>query len=128
MTAAEVLALARERGLTLSAHPQGLYYQPKDKLTPDLRELLLAHKPALLELLRGETCASGTPGCSWPWAWRIKGQPWRCAWCDAYSADLALRVDVPIEWLAIRETPEALPIPPPPEERRKQAQERRQSA
>lgn len=97
-------------------------------LTDELRQAIRENKPALLRLLRGDTCASGTPGCSWPWAWRIKSQPWRCAWCDAYSAQIAINTDVELEWFRLREPGESLPIPPPPEERRRQASERRKTA
>lgn len=46
-----LLVRVREAGLTLRADRGNLIYRPKDKLTPELREQLLRHKPDLLELL-----------------------------------------------------------------------------
>lgn len=126
MDAVDVLARLTEANCRVTVDGEAIRVRGGG-LTDELRQAIRAHKPALLHLLRGETCASGTPGCSWPWAWKIKGQPWRCAWCVAYSAQIAIDVDVEIEWLLLRELRESLPIPPPPEERRR-ARERRESA
>ena len=56
MSAAAVLARVRAAGLTLSLNPERsghLLARPADRLTPELRALILAHKPELLAELRG---------------------------------------------------------------------------
>lgn len=47
-----LLVRVKDAGLTLRADRGNLIYRPKDKLTPELRAELLAHKPELLELLQ----------------------------------------------------------------------------
>jgi len=52
MTALEVLSEARDRGLVLSARPDGLVTGPNRLLTPDFAHKLCEFKPALLPLLQ----------------------------------------------------------------------------
>jgi hypothetical protein len=55
VTAADVLAGARARGVELTASPEGkLSWRCRGALPEDVRERLAAHKPALLDLLRQE--------------------------------------------------------------------------
>jgi hypothetical protein len=65
VTPADLLIEARRRGLRLEPRGGSLAVIPKRLLTPDFRDLLLRHKPALLALLTGAECspsrASGTP-------------------------------------------------------------------
>src|SRR5690606_29241429 len=43
-------------------------------------------------------CASGTPGCTHPDAWRLPGEDrWRCGRCE-YRALQAVPFDVEVEW------------------------------
>ena len=52
MTPVEVLRRAYAGGLSISIAPSGnLRYAPTNRMTPELRALLLAHKPALLAFL-----------------------------------------------------------------------------
>jgi len=53
VTVQDVLAQATAAGLTLEAAGDRLRVRPRDRLTPELRAALLAHKPALLALLGG---------------------------------------------------------------------------
>lgn len=101
MDALDVLARLRELNCQITV--DGETIRVRGGLTNDLRQAIRGTKPVLLALLRGETCASGTPGC-YSWAWRIRGQPWRCARCDPYSAQVAIDLDIEIEWVAIRES------------------------
>ena len=53
MTAADILRQAYAAGLDVTIAASGnLYVQPVEKLTPDLRALLVAHKAELLEFIR----------------------------------------------------------------------------
>jgi hypothetical protein len=65
MTPAALLIEARRRGLRLEPRGDTLAVIPKRLLTPDFRDLLRAHKPALLAILTGEECSPsrriGTP-------------------------------------------------------------------
>ncbi|MBH1979401.1 MAG: hypothetical protein I8H67_13705 [Comamonadaceae bacterium] len=51
MTAADVCRLVFDAGLTMHADGAELVLKPAAKLTPELRALLVEHKPELLELI-----------------------------------------------------------------------------
>jgi non-ribosomal peptide synthase protein (TIGR01720 family) len=57
MTTADLLALLRERGISLWVDGDALRYSaPWEKLTQDLREQIVEHKPELLKILRKSQC------------------------------------------------------------------------
>lgn len=53
MTPAEVCRAIYAAGMTIRADGAELVLKPADRLTPALRELLLCHKPELIEFLFG---------------------------------------------------------------------------
>lgn len=90
MTPSEVLREARERGIELSINGDKLKLRaPEGALDAALHDALTAHKPAILEILRGPPvgldglpagcCTCGSP--SW-WDDRVYGR-WRCSHCDS---------------------------------------------
>ena len=54
MQAQELLSTLKEQGIAVRPDGDRLRVRPKSRLTPELREELLAHKPELLEFLRSE--------------------------------------------------------------------------
>lgn len=52
MNAADIIRTANAAGLTLAAKGDQLSVKPADRLSPELRRLLVAHKAAVLALLR----------------------------------------------------------------------------
>ena len=52
MSPVDVLKAAADRGLTLRINGEKLRVLPAERLSPDFAEVLKAHKPALLALLR----------------------------------------------------------------------------
>ena len=66
---ADILARLQAAGLTVSPDrndPGKVYVAPRDRLTPELRELIHAHKPELLtELQSRRTDTSGVCGSCW---------------------------------------------------------------
>lgn len=88
MTPREVLTLARDRGLHLEANGDKLRVIPAEALTEDIRSLLLATKPALLQLLAGPRIEDGAPAehcrsCGSPNWWTSHARPgWHCSYCD----------------------------------------------
>lgn len=52
MLATEVLDAARAQGVELTVDGDALLARPRAALTPELRDAIRQHKPALLELLR----------------------------------------------------------------------------
>lgn len=56
MSAAELLMMAKAAGIILRADGDRLLYEaPKGTLTPELKDALVLHKPALLNLLKPVT-------------------------------------------------------------------------
>lgn len=51
MTPADVCRAVYEAGLTVRADGDSLVVKPSDRLTPALRELLVTHKPELIQFL-----------------------------------------------------------------------------
>lgn len=47
----EILELARRAGLAMRVNGATLAYRPAERMTPELRELLVAHKPEVIALL-----------------------------------------------------------------------------
>jgi hypothetical protein len=91
MTPAELLRRCAERGLTVSVSEDRtkLRIVPTQKLDPDLRAALVAHKPVLLQLLAGPPLAAdGLPAehcraCGSPNWWTSAARPgWHCSYCD----------------------------------------------
>ncbi|MEW6212388.1 MAG: hypothetical protein AB1631_28945 [Acidobacteriota bacterium] len=55
MTATELLTNLQQKGIRLEARGDRLRYAPASAVTPELREVLAAHKAQLLALLKEET-------------------------------------------------------------------------
>jgi hypothetical protein len=76
MTAPEVLALCRQRGIVLTPEPDRIRLRaPAGAIDANLKSLLAEHKPAILALL---TSALATPSC--PSCRRVLDRG-RCWWC-----------------------------------------------
>lgn len=61
MTANDLLSELRRRGIELVAAGDRLRYRPKDAVTPELREAILAHKAEIMRLLGDREPAFGSP-------------------------------------------------------------------
>jgi len=66
MTPAEVCRTVHAAGLSVRADGDALAVKPADRLTPEIRTLLVAHKPALLNWLRQ---AANDPADPDRWCW-----------------------------------------------------------
>jgi hypothetical protein len=70
MTPDVVLDMARDAGLTIRADGDALVFRPVERLTPELRAMLVQHKPALLGYLRQAANDPGDDGADparWCW-------------------------------------------------------------
>ena len=54
IVAQELLHALEEQGIAVRPDGEGLRIRPKSRLTPELREQLIANKPELIDLLRSE--------------------------------------------------------------------------
>ncbi|MCE9543998.1 MAG: hypothetical protein K8T25_00510 [Planctomycetia bacterium] len=82
MTASNLLAELRRRGLKVSARGDRLRVVPRGKVTPDVVATIRQHKPAILAALRAEanTTASTAPRAKVLILLHPDG------WCEAYAA------------------------------------------
>jgi hypothetical protein len=81
MTAPELLADLRARGIRVRVVGDRLRLAPLEVLTPELLEVVRQHKPELLRLLAGRHEVSTPAACSWcggalaPYPLDLAGRP-----------------------------------------------------